>query len=176
MFALLDVAKPKPNRGEVLVNVHASAVDPGNVKRASGAMRGWVPELEFPWIPGAALAGVIEELGEGVTAFRKGDAVYGYKATGGAYAEFIAVNANEIALKPSRLSHEQAAAIAVAGQTALLAMGTAGLTAGQSILILGAGGAVGSLALQLASIMVPGCSPCAGREAWIVCTPWEPTR
>ena len=70
LFTLLEVPQPKPARGEVLVNVHASAVDPGNVKRASGAMRGLMPELDFPWIPGAAISGVIEEVGEGVTAFR----------------------------------------------------------------------------------------------------------
>ena len=113
-------------------------------------MRGLMPELDFPWIPGAAIAGVIDEVGEGVTAFRKGDAVYGYKATGGAYAEFVAVNAKEIASKPSSLTYEQAAAIAVAGQTALLTLDAAGLLAGQSMLILGGGGAVGSIALQLA--------------------------
>ena len=150
LFQLIDLPKPVPQPGEIVVQVHASAVDPGNMKRAAGVMRGFMPELEFPWVPGAAIAGVVDEVGVGVTAFRAGDAVYGYRASGGAYAEFAAVNANEFAQKPTSLDDEQAASLAVAGQTALLAMDAAELQAGQSILILGAGGAVGSVALQLA--------------------------
>ncbi len=150
LFQLAELPKPVPQPGEITVQVHASAVDPGNMKRAAGVMRGLMPELEFPWVPGAAIAGVVDEVGPGVTAFRRGDAVYGYRATGGAYAEFVAVDANELAPKPASLDDAQAASIAVAGQTALLTMEAAKLQGGQTILILGAGGAVGDVALQLA--------------------------
>lgn len=149
LFEMTEIPKPTPQPGEVLVQVIASAVDPGNMKRATGAMRAFAPELEFPWIPGAAISGTVESVGEGVTAFRAGDAVYGYKAGGGAYAQFVAVSAGALALKPVSLDHAQAASIAVSGQTALLTLEAAGIQAGQSILIIGAAGAVGSAAVLL---------------------------
>jgi len=120
LFQLMDLPKPVPQPGEVVVRVHASAVDPGNMKRAPGVMRGFMPEIEFPWVPGAAIAGSVEEVGAGLTAFRPGDAVYGYRATGGAYAEFIAVNANELALKPISIDDAQAASIAGLGNRNVL--------------------------------------------------------
>ncbi len=149
LFKLTDIPKPVPEPGQVLVRVHASSVDPGQVKRAAGLMPG-APPMDFPWIPGAAISGVVEEVGEGVTAFRAGDAVFGYRASGGAYAEFIAVEAEAIALKPTSVDHSQAASLSVVAQTALLALEAAELKSGQSILILGAGGAVGNVAVQLA--------------------------
>ena len=149
LFKLTDIPKPVPEPGQVLVRVHASSVDPGQVKRAAGLMPG-APPISFPWIPGAAISGVVEEVGEGVTAFRAGDAVFGFRASGGAYAEFIAVEAEAIALKPASVDHPQAASLSVVAQTALLALEGAELKSGQSILILGAGGAVGNVAVQLA--------------------------
>ncbi len=150
LFKFMDIAKPTAEPGQILVRMHASSIDPGNVKRAAGVMRGIMPDLQFPWVPGAAISGVVEEVGQGVSAFRIGDAVYGYRASGGAYAEFLAVDADLVALKPASLTHQQAASLAVVAQTASLAVTAAELKAGQSILILGAGGAVGNVALQLA--------------------------
>src|SRR5262245_42976488 len=122
-----DIARPEPGPGQVLVRVRASSVNPGNVKRASGRLRGVVPELEFPWVPGADFSGVVTETGAGVTAFRPGDEVFSYGGPGGAYAEFIAVGADAVARKPASLSHEEAASLALVAQTAAQALDAAGL-------------------------------------------------
>lgn len=147
---LIDVAKPTLAAGEILVRQVATAVDPGNVKRAAGLMRGHGPDLEFPWIPGMAISGVIEKIGDGVSEFKVGDRVYGFNAGGGGLGEFVAIKPGQIAELPPELTHPQAASIAVSGQTALLALDAADLKAGHRVLILGAGGAVGSIAVQLA--------------------------
>jgi len=147
---LVDVAKPILTAGKILVRVVATAVDPGNVKRAAGLMRGYVADLEFPWIPGMAISGVVEEIGDGVSEFNVGDQVYGFNAGGGGLGEFVALEPRQVAELPRELTHLQAASIAVSGQTALQALDAADLKEGQRILILGAGGAVGSIAVQLA--------------------------
>lgn len=147
---LVDVAKPILTAGKILVRVVATAVDPGNVKRAAGLMRGHAADLEFPWIPGMAISGVVEEIGNGVSEFNVGDQVYGFSAGGGGLGEFVVLEPRQVAELPRELTHLQAASIAVSGQTALQALDAADLKAGQRLLILGAGGAVGSIAVQLA--------------------------
>jgi NADPH:quinone reductase-like Zn-dependent oxidoreductase len=106
-------------------------IDPG---RASGVMRQAFP-LEFPWIPGGDVSGTVESVGEDVVDFKAGDEVFGYSMTGGAYAEFVAIDATAIALRPSALTVEQGAAVASTGST---------------VLIQGGAGGVGSLAIQIA--------------------------
>ena len=150
LLDLVEVTKPVPTIRQILVRVVASAVDPGNVKRAAGLMRGHVPDLVFPWIPGMAVAGVVEEIGAGVSEFSAGDEVYGFSAVGGGYGEYVILEPEAIGIKPRTLSYGQAASLAVAGQTALLALDAACLSAGQRVLVLGAGGAVGSVVAQLA--------------------------
>jgi D-arabinose 1-dehydrogenase-like Zn-dependent alcohol dehydrogenase len=95
----------------------------------------------------------------------------GIGASGGACAEFIAANANELALNPSSLNDGQAASIAVAGQTALLTMQVADIQAGQSILILGAGEPSAVLLCNWRRVAGRECWRCAGPEAWIACDP-----
>jgi NADPH:quinone reductase-like Zn-dependent oxidoreductase len=149
-FHFEELDQPQPRAGEVLIRLFASTVDPGNVKRAMGQMRTFTPELKFPWIPGASISGLVVEVGEGVRDFKSGDEVFGYRGLGGAYAEYVAVEVNAIGQKPANLTHAEAAAIAVSGQTAARAMDAAAIQAGQTILILGAAGSVGSAAVQLA--------------------------
>ena len=149
-LSLRDMPKPEAKPGQAMVRVVATSLNPIDLKRASGTMRQIFP-VEFPFIPGGDFSGVIDEVAQGVENFQVGDEVFGYAAAGGSYAEFIAMDADKIALKPKALSHEEAASLAMVAQTASQALKEAGLTAGQTILIHGAGGAVGNAAVQLAT-------------------------
>ena len=148
-LALQNIPNPTPGRGQAVVRVVATSLNPIDFKRASGTMRQLFP-VEFPFVPGGDFSGVVDALAGGVDAFRLGDEVFGYAAAGGSYAEFIAIDTNKLALKPTTLSHEEAASLAMVAQTASQALKEAGLEAGQTILIHGAGGAVGNAAVQLA--------------------------
>lgn len=142
---------PRPNVGpkQVLIRIKATSLNPVDLKRASGVMRQVFP-VNFPFIPGGDFSGVIEQVGPEVSEFHTGDEVFGYVMGGGAYAEFIAMDEDKVALKPTKLNDSEAAALAIVAQTALQAIERADLKSGQTVLIHGAGGAVGSLALQLA--------------------------
>lgn len=151
--ALSEVERPRPEPGpgQVLVRIAATSLNPIDPKRASGAMRQIFP-LTFPFVPGGDFSGIVEVAGSGVDAWRPGDEVYGYDAEGGAYAEWIAVDADKIATKPRRINHIEAASLALVGQTAAQALDAAGLETGRTVLIHGAGGAVGGVAVQLAHL------------------------
>ena len=148
-LTLQDIRKPKAGPGQAVIRVVATSLNPIDLKRASGAMRQIFP-IEFPFVPGGDFSGVVDEVAEGVTDFTVGDEVFGYAAAGGSYADFIVMDTNKIALKPGALSHEEAASLSMVAQTASQALQEAGLRAGQTILIHGAGGAVGNAAVQLA--------------------------
>jgi NADPH:quinone reductase-like Zn-dependent oxidoreductase len=141
---------PEAQTGELRVIIHAAAVNPLELKLASGMMREMMP-LQFPWIPGIDLSGVVDQVGEGVAGFQVGDAVYASLSGGGAYAEAITAAATLFSHKPPQLSHVEAAALAGVAQTAWQALFDEGqLEAGQRVLIHGASGGVGTLAVQLA--------------------------
>jgi NADPH:quinone reductase-like Zn-dependent oxidoreductase len=144
---LVDVPQPKPERNQALVRVFAATYNPIDSKLLSGNMRQMMP-LKFPWIPGCDFSGVVDSVGDGVPQFRAGDEVWGYVRGGGTYAEHIAVDADKIAHKPKNLSHLEAASLGLAGQTALQAIDRANVQQGQTVLIHGASGAVGSVAVQ----------------------------
>jgi NADPH:quinone reductase-like Zn-dependent oxidoreductase len=144
-----EMPQPVPGPGQVLIRVAATSLNPVELKRASGTMRQIFP-VEFPFIPGGDFSGVVEEIGEGATEFHIGDQVFGYSFRGGAYAEFLVVDANVIAPKPATLSHEETASLALVAQTASQALEEAVLQPGQTVLIHGAGGSVGNVAVQLA--------------------------
>jgi len=142
---LEEVERPEPGDGEVLIRVHAASVNPADWK----ARRGMMPK-RLPAVLGSDVSGTVEaSRAEG---FSEGDEVFGFAASGG-YAEFAATPAGLIAKKPAGVSHEQAAAIPVAGLTAWQALfDRAGVERGQSALIAGAAGGVGHLAVQFARI------------------------
>ena len=149
-----DAPKPEPTAGEVLVKVHATSVNPIDWKIRAGHMKGF-REYPLPFILGWDVSGVIESVGSGVTAFKPGHEVYGRPdaARNGAYAEYIAVKESELVPKPRSLDHIHSAAIPLAGLTAWQALfDTAGLTAGQKVLVHAAAGGVGHLAIQFAKI------------------------
>jgi NADPH:quinone reductase-like Zn-dependent oxidoreductase len=144
-----EIPEPTAGPGQIVVRVIATSFNPIDPGRASGVMRQAFP-LEFPWIPGGDVSGVVESVGSDVTDFAVGDEVFGYDMAGGAYAEKIAISTGAVAPKPSTLTHETAAAMAVVGQTAAQALQAAGLSAGQTVLIHGGSGGVGTFAIQLA--------------------------
>ena len=147
-----DAPMPTPAAGEVCIRVHAVGVNPYDVKIRQGSVEKELPH-QLPLILGWDVAGDVAALGEGVTSFQVGDPVYvmANPANDGAYAEYIVVDAAVIAAKPERLTYPEAASIPLAAQTALQAIYDLGqLQAGQTILIHGGAGSVGSFAVQLA--------------------------
>jgi NADPH:quinone reductase-like Zn-dependent oxidoreductase len=148
-----EAPTPTPGTGEVLVRVRAAGIDRGTWHLLTGlplAMRP-VSGLRRPKqpVPGRALAGVVEAIGEGVTRFAVGDQVYG--TASGSLAELTVAPEKRLARMPAGLSFEEAAAVPISAQTALLAVRQVGqVEAGQSVLVIGASGGVGSYAVQLA--------------------------
>ena len=152
-FRLASVSRPIPGPGQVLVRIAASAVNPLDIKiRAGAAAHARHP---LPAILGLDLAGTIEATGEGVTRFRRGDQVYGMTGGVGGHqgslAEFAAVDADLLALKPASVTMREAAALPLIFITAWEGLiDRARLQAGQSVLVQGGSGGVGYMAIQIA--------------------------
>ncbi|MCA8829054.1 NADP-dependent oxidoreductase [Hymenobacter pini] len=148
-----DVARPVPAADEILIKVYASGVNPADWVVREGGNDVLRPHLKLPMPLGWDAAGVVEEVGSAVTEFQVGDAVYGEPDFPGAgsYAEYCAAKASQFAHKPRSISFIEAAGVPLAGLTAWTALFADGkLQAGQRILIQGAAGGVGSLAVQFA--------------------------
>jgi NADPH:quinone reductase-like Zn-dependent oxidoreductase len=147
-----DVERPEPDAGEVLVRVAGSAFNPVDDGIRGGYLQGPFP-VTLPHTPGIEVSGTVEALGDGVTGIAVGDAVIGFlpmTATGSA-AEYVIAPAEILAAAPTTIPLADAAALPMVGLTAWQALfDHAGLTAGQRVLINGAGGAVGGYAVQLA--------------------------
>lgn len=149
VLAQVEMQRPTPGPDELLIKVHAAAVNPIDWKMRAGHVKEVFP-LTFPSTLGWDVSGTVEEAGGGVTQFQRGDEVYAL-VTGGGYAEYVAVKAAVVAKKPRTLDHVHAAAVPVAGVTALQALfEVAQLHAGQKVLIHAAAGGVGNFAVQLA--------------------------
>jgi NADPH:quinone reductase-like Zn-dependent oxidoreductase len=143
------IERPEPQAGEVLVQVHAAGVNPMDWKIRQGYFKDVLP-IQFPYIPGLEIAGVVEEVGPGVTAFQQGQAVYGQSANGG-YADYTVASVKSLALKPQSLNFDEAATVPVGATTAWQGLFEHGkLEAGQRVLIQGAAGGVGLFAVQFA--------------------------
>src|SRR5438477_6675182 len=145
-----EVPRPEPKENEVLVRVIASGVNPADPLTLSGK---YAREFgtHLPLIPGYDIAGVVEKTGAKVTRLQVGDAVYGYPTFGGGWAEYVTVTEGEVAAKPHSLNFVDAAAVPMGALTAWQALvDTAQLRAGQTILIHGGSGGVGSFAVQIA--------------------------
>jgi NADPH:quinone reductase-like Zn-dependent oxidoreductase len=149
ILKLETVQHSAPQAGEVLVRVLAAGINPVDWKITEGYTKDFAP-VQFPYIPGRDIAGIVEEVGPGVTEFQKGQAVFGQTAQGG-YAEYTVAPINKLALKPETLSFEEAATIPVGATTAWQGLFEhAGLQAGQTILVQGAAGGVGLFVVQFA--------------------------
>jgi NADPH:quinone reductase-like Zn-dependent oxidoreductase len=152
-----QVARPRPAAGEVLVRLRYASVNPGDWKLAMGRADGVedvTAGVNLPVaaaIPGFDGSGVVAALGPGVTGYRVGEAVILWSRARGTYAEYVAVSQDSIAAKPKNLSFAQAAGIGHAGLAAWnLLFDVARLRTGQTLLIVGGAGGVGSAAIQLA--------------------------
>src|SRR3954453_5911206 len=142
-----DVEEPHPAAGQVRIAVRAAGVNPIDWKARSGAMREMMP-LSLPAIDGREASGVVDEVGPGVAGVARGDEVFGF-AVGGAAAEYAVLD--DFARKPGALSFEEAAGLPVGVETSVRVFTIlGGLGEGQTILINGAAGGVGALAVQLA--------------------------
>src|SRR6266513_1117719 len=142
-----DAPRPQPKDDEVLIRVMAAAVNPVDVFIREGRSN------QFPLVPGMDVAGVVEQVGNKVTKFKRGDAVYAYLSFDeqGGYAEFAVTKQDHAALKPKSIDFEHAAAVPLAATTAWQALiEKAGLSAGQTVLIHGGSGGVGTFAVQIA--------------------------
>ena len=146
-----DAPLPRPNAGEMLIRVYATTVNPLDWKVRAGYMRSMM-DFPMPITLGCDLAGIVESVGTGVTDFRVGDAIYGMpQAEIGMYAEYAVVRESDVAAKPRSLDFIEAASVPVAALTAWQSLFEAGsLTPAQTVLIHGAAGGVGSMAVQLA--------------------------
>ncbi|HMJ04777.1 MAG TPA: NADP-dependent oxidoreductase, partial [Chthoniobacterales bacterium] len=145
-----DVPRPEPKENEALVRVIASGVNPADPLIVSGK---YAKEFgtHLPLIPGYDIAGVVEKTGAKVTRLKGGDAVYGYPLFGGGWAEFVNVTEGEVAAKPASLSFAEAAAVPMGALTAWQALvDVAQVKEGQTVLIHGGSGGVGSFAVQIA--------------------------
>jgi NADPH:quinone reductase-like Zn-dependent oxidoreductase len=146
---LEQIPKPELEEGEVLVQVRAAGVNPADWKIRSGMFRAFLPTT-VPYVPGADLAGVIDQVGPAVTTLQPGQAVFG-RGSQGTYAEYALAPARTLALKPDSISFDEAATIPVGATTAWRGLFEYGqLDAGQRVLILGGSGGVGHFAVQFA--------------------------
>jgi NADPH:quinone reductase-like Zn-dependent oxidoreductase len=148
-----DVEQPKIQPDQLFVKVYASTVNPIDWKIREGMLK-FITGNKFPIILGLDLSGEVLEVGGQVTRFKAGDAIYGSVGVpGGAYAEFAAVPEKSAALKPNNMTYEESASLPVAALTALQALRNLGnIQSGQSVLINGAAGGVGTFAVQLAKV------------------------
>jgi NADPH:quinone reductase-like Zn-dependent oxidoreductase len=144
-----DVARPVPATGEVLVEVRAAGINISEAAIRAGAVRDLFPAT-FPSGQGSDLAGVVAELGSGVSGFAVGDEVIGFSNQRSSHAEYVTVPADQLTPKPSEVSWEVAGSLFVAGATAYGAVRAVRLVPGDTVAIAGAAGGVGSIAVQLA--------------------------
>jgi NADPH:quinone reductase-like Zn-dependent oxidoreductase len=144
-----DVPRPTPGPGEVLVRVVATGINPGEAAIREGTFAQRWPST-FPSGQGSDLAGLVQELGPDVTGVQVGDEVLGFTDARAAQAEFVVVAAADLTAKPPRVSWEAAGSLYVAGTTAYAAVRAVELKPGETVVVSGAAGGVGSLVIQLA--------------------------
>ncbi|MEJ7665064.1 MAG: NADP-dependent oxidoreductase [Hymenobacter sp.] len=155
VLVMEHVQKPVVGPGQVLVKVKAAGINPIDWKLRAGEMTAIIP-VQFPVTVGRDLAGVVEAVAEDVESFRPGDAVYAVmpKEAFGAYAEYALLDQSHVALKPETLDFIQASTIPMSALTAWQSIVDIGeLKAGDNILVHGAAGSVGSMAVQIAKAL-----------------------
>ena len=144
-----DVDKPVPANGEVLVEVKAVGINPGEAMIRRGALHDRWPST-FPSGQGSDLAGVVAAVGPGVNTVAVGDEVLGFTENRASQAQFVAVPAGQLTAKPPQVPWEVAGALFVAGTTAYAAVRAVALKPGDTVAVAGATGGVGTIAVQLA--------------------------
>jgi NADPH:quinone reductase-like Zn-dependent oxidoreductase len=149
VLQVVEVARPTPGPGKVLVRVRAAGINPGEAMIRKGMLADRWPAT-FPSGQGSDLAGIVEEVGPGVANVAVGDEVIGFTNERSSQAEFVLVESGNLVPRPANVSWEQAGALFVAGTTAYAAVRSVGLSAGDTVVVSGAAGGVGSIAVQLA--------------------------
>jgi NADPH:quinone reductase-like Zn-dependent oxidoreductase len=149
VLQVVEVERPIAGPGKVLVRVKAAGINPGEASIRKGLFAERWPST-FPSGQGSDLAGVVEELGPGVTDVAVGDEVIGFSNNRSSQAELVVVEAGDLVPRPANVSWAQAGALFVAGTTAFAAVRSVALDAGDTVVVSGAAGGVGSIAVQLA--------------------------
>jgi NADPH:quinone reductase-like Zn-dependent oxidoreductase len=150
VLQIADVPMPDPSRGEALVKVKAASINPGEAKIREGLMHAMWPAT-FPSGEGSDLAGIVTKLGLGVDSFAVGAEVIGFTDQRASHAEYVLVEAQNLTIKPAKVSWEVAGSLAVAGSTAYASVRAVSLKKGDTVALSGAAGGVGSIAVQLAT-------------------------
>jgi NADPH:quinone reductase-like Zn-dependent oxidoreductase len=144
-----DVPRPVPGPGQVLVQVKAAGINPGEAKIREGRLHSRFPAT-FPSGEGSDLAGIVAETGPGVTGWTAGNEVIGYTDNRASQAEYVLVEADNLTARPAAVPWPAAGSLFVVGATAYAAVRAVALTAGDTVVVSGAAGGVGSIAVQLA--------------------------
>jgi NADPH:quinone reductase-like Zn-dependent oxidoreductase len=149
VLTVRDVPRPEPGPGQVLVAVRAAGINISEAKIREGIVREIFPAT-FPSGEGSDLAGLVEEVGVGVTGVAVGDEVIGFTNNRASHAEYVLVEAANLTPKPAEVPWEVAGALFVAGVTGFATVRAVSPTAGEAVVIAGAGGGVGVFAVQIA--------------------------
>ena len=149
VLQVVEVDRPVPGRGQVLVKVKAAGINPGEGSIREGKFAQQWPTT-FPYGEGSDFAGVVEEVGKGVKGIAAGDEVIGYTDNRASHADYVVVDANHVVHRPAKVSWEQAGALFVVGTTAYAAVKAVALKKGDTVIVSGAAGGVGSVVCQLA--------------------------
>jgi NADPH:quinone reductase-like Zn-dependent oxidoreductase len=149
VLQVVEVDRPTPGPGKVLVRIKAAGINPGEASIRKGLFAERWPAT-FPSGQGSDLAGIVEEAGTGVTNVAVGDEVIGFTENRSSQAELVVVEAGNLVPRPRNVSWEQAGALFVAGTTAYAAVRSVALNAGDTVVVSGAAGGVGSIVVQLA--------------------------
>jgi len=149
VLKVVDVPRPVPGAGQVLVQVKAAGINPGEAKIREGLLHARWPAT-FPSGEGSDLAGIVAGTGPEVTGVSVGDQVIGWTDNRASQAEYVVVEEQHLTPKPAGVPWEVAGALFVAGATAYAAVRAVSLTEGDTVVVSGAAGGVGSLAVQLA--------------------------
>ncbi len=171
VLEIVEISKPGIGKDEILVEVHATSVNPVDWKIRSGSLK-ILTGRKFPKILGGDISGIVVEKGKNVTLFNKGDEVFGKLNAfkGGAYAEYVSVRSNQISFKPKNLNFREAASLPLAGLTAIQSLvDLGGLKKGKRVLINGASGGVGVVAVQFSRALNASVTgTCSGRNVELV--------
>ncbi len=149
VLQVVDVPRPSPGPGQVLVQVKAAGINPGEAKIREGLLAHLWPAT-FPSGQGSDLAGIVAETGDSVTAWSVGDEVIGWTDNRASQAEYVVVEEENLTARPAGVPWEVAGALFVAGATAYATVRAIALTEGDTVVVSGATGGVGSIAVQLA--------------------------
>jgi NADPH:quinone reductase-like Zn-dependent oxidoreductase len=149
VLQVVEVDRPIPGPGKVLVRVKAAGINPGEASIRKGLFADRWPST-FPSGQGSDLAGIVEEVGPGVANVAVGDEVIGFSNDRSSQAELVVIESGNLVPRPANVSWEQAGSLFIAGTTAYAAVRSVALKAGDTVVVSGAAGGVGSIAVQLA--------------------------